>query len=75
MELFVGFILHLYNSVTGQLLEFTPRDSLSECLKVKRVIERSDPPKENPRWVCKKGKLKLKKMGDGKYHPVEIIEE
>ena len=56
MELFVGFILHLYNSVTGQLLEFTPRDSLSECLKVKRVIERSDPPKENPRWVCKKGK-------------------
>ena len=54
MELFVGFILHLYNSVTGQLLEFTPRDSLSECLKVKRVIERSDPPKENPRWACKK---------------------
>jgi len=53
-------------------LEFTPRDSLSDCLKAKRVIERSDPPKGKERWICRKGKLLLKTI-DGKKYPVKII--
>lgn len=69
METFVGFVLYLYTTA-GSLLEFTPRDSLSECLKAKRVIERTDPHKE--RWVCRKGKLLLKTI-DGKQYPVKII--
>ena len=37
METFEGFVLYLYTSA-GQLLEFTPKDSLSECLRMKRKI-------------------------------------
>ena len=69
METFVGFILLLYTTA-GALLEFTPRDSLSDCLKAKRVIERTDPHKA--RWICRKGKLLLKTI-DGKQYPVKII--
>ena len=64
METFVGFVLFLYTSA-GQLLEFTPRDSLSECLSIKRKIERTDPP---PR-----GKVKIKTM-NGKKYPVEVLD-
>ena len=71
MEPFVGFILHLYTTA-GALSEFTPRDSLSACLKAKRVIERSDPPQGKERWICRKGKLLLKTI-DGKQYPVKII--
>ena len=68
-----GFVLFLYTSA-GQLLEFTPRDSLSECLSIKRKIERTDPPpRGKERWVCKKGKLKIKTM-NGKKYPVEVLD-
>ena len=73
MENFIGFVLYLYTTA-GQLLEFTPRDSLSDCLKTKRKIERTDPPpRGKERWVCKQGKLKLKTI-DGKKYPVEVID-
>ena len=74
METFVGFVLYLYTTA-GQLLEFTPRDSLSDCLKIKRKIERTDPPKRGvERWACKHGKLRLKVV-DGKRYPVEVLED
>ena len=73
METFIGFVLYLYTTA-GQLLEFTPRYSLSDCLKTKRKIERTDPPpRGKERWVCKQGKLKLKTI-DGKKYPVEVID-
>ena len=73
METFIGFVLYLYTTA-GQLLEFTPRDSLSDCLKTKRKIERTHPPiRGKERWVCKQGKLKLKTI-DGKKYPVEVID-
>ena len=74
METFIGFVLYLYTTA-GDLLEFTPRDSLSACLSAKRKIERTDPPpKGKERWVCKQGKLKLKSI-DGKLYPVEVLDE
>ncbi len=73
METFVGFVLYLYTTA-GQLLEFTPKDSLSECLRMKRKIERTDPPQRGKeRWVCKQGKLRLKTI-DGKKYPVEVLD-
>lgn len=54
-------------------MEFTPRESLSECLATKRKIMRTGANSEM--WVCKKGKLKLEKKSDGNFHPIEILED
>lgn len=71
IEIFTGFILFLMSN--GQPMEFTPRDSLSDCLATKRKIMRTGASEEM--WVCKKGKLKLEKKSDGQFHPIEVLEE
>ena len=71
IEIFTGFILLLMSG--GEPLEFTPRDSLSDCLATKRKIMRTGASAEQ--WVCKKGKLKMEKYSDGQFHPVEVIKE
>ena len=60
-------------SVSGTVMEFTPRKSLSECLKVKRKIERESDTYQGPRWVCTKGKLEMHKTMDGSYRPMKML--
>ena len=54
-KVFAGWILHMF--ISGQLKEYTPRGGMSECLKVKRKIMRSQGRSHGVRWECKKGKL------------------
>ncbi len=54
-------------------MEFTPRESLSECLATKRKIMRTGANSELR--VCEKGKLKQAKKSDGNFHPIEILED
>tara|TARA_R110000796_G_scaffold61047_2_gene141250 strand:- start:6956 stop:7267 length:312 start_codon:yes stop_codon:yes gene_type:complete len=72
---FAGWILHMF--VSGQLKEFTPRGGMSECLKVKRKILRSQGDSVGTRWECKKGKLVLRKYDTGstgnQWLPVEHL--
>lgn len=71
MEIFTGFILLMFMSGDVKPTEFTPRDSMMECLKVKRKIKRTQGP-GGPRWVCQKGKLEME-IKNGEKHPLKII--
>tara|TARA_B100000965_G_C19541388_1_gene735742 strand:+ start:703 stop:918 length:216 start_codon:yes stop_codon:yes gene_type:complete len=71
MEMFVGFILYMF--VNGEALEFTPKESLSNCLSTKRKILRSQG-KGGPQWKCGEGKIKMKEF-NGKFHPIQLMEE
>ena len=73
IEIFTGFILQMIASVSGTVMEFTPRKSLSECLKVQRNIERESDTYQGPRWVCTKGKLEMHKIMDGSYRPMKML--
>ena len=44
MEIFTGFILLMFMSGDVEPTEFTPRDSMMDCLKVKRKIKRTQGP-------------------------------
>ena len=74
-KVFAGWILHMF--ISGQLKEYTPRGGMSECLKVKRKIMRSQGRGHGVRWECKKGKLKLRHFNAGqdgkKWLPVEHL--
>jgi|TARA_B100000927_G_C16253034_1_gene384308 hypothetical protein len=72
MEIFTGFILMMFMSGADTPTEFTPRESLGECLQVKRVIKRNQGP-GGPRWVCQKGKLQMEEKA-GTKHPTKILE-
>ena len=75
-KVFAGWILHMF--ISNQLKEYTPRGGMSECLKIKRKILRSQG-KGGVRWECKKGKLKLRQFDGGvdgmKWLPVEHLGE
>jgi len=71
IEMFSGFILFLF--VDGTPLEYTPKNSLSDCLKTKREIVRNTGAMSN-RYRCAEGKLELKEV-NGKMHPVKIVED
>ena len=74
-KVFAGWILHMF--ISGQLKEYTPRGVMSECLKVKRKIKRSQGRSHGVRWECKKGKLKLRHYDAGQdgeiWLPVEHL--
>ena len=72
MEIFTGFILLMFMSGDVKPTEFTPRDSMMECLKVKRKIKRTQGP-GGPRWVCKKGKLEME-IKNGEKHPLKLLD-
>jgi len=72
MEIFTGFILMMFMSGADIPTEFTPRDSMVECLQVKRKIKRTQGP-GGPRWVCQKGKLEME-LKAGTKHPSKILE-
>jgi len=70
LEVFKGFILFLF--VDGTPLEFTPRDSLSDCLKTKREIVRNNGAMSN-RYSCAEGQIQMKEI-NGKMHPIELLD-
>ena len=72
MEIFTGFILLMFMSGDVKPTEFTPRDSMMQCLKVKRKIKRTQGP-GGPRWVCKQGKLEME-IKNGEKHPLKILD-
>jgi len=72
MDIFTGFILMMFMSGKDTPTEFTPRESMVECLQVKRKIKRTQGP-GGPRWVCQQGKLEME-LKNGVKHPVKIIE-
>ena len=70
MVIELTFVLLLM--VSGERLEFTPYDSLSECLSTRRKIERNVGRYQrdfDKRWTCKEMKVK---MQDGAI--LEIVE-
>jgi hypothetical protein len=74
-KVFAGWILHMF--ISGQLKEYTPRGGMTECLKVKRKILRSQGTAVGTRWECGQGKLVLRKFDAGndgeKWLPVEHL--
>lgn len=72
MEIFSGFILLMFMSGDVKPTEFTPRNSMMECLKMKREIKRVQGP-GGPRWVCQEGKLEFE-IKNGEKHPLKILE-
>lgn len=68
MEIFTGFILFMFMSGDVEPTEFTPRESMMDCLKVKRKIKRTQGP-GGPRWVCQQGKLEME-IKNGEKHPL-----
>ena len=70
LEVFKGFILFLF--VDGTPLEYTPKDSLSDCLKTKREIVRNTGAMST-RYSCAEGKIQMKEI-NGKMHPIELLD-
>lgn len=68
---FTGFILLLYAS--GNVMEYTPKESMYDCLKSKRIVERQQTEYTSVRWACKTGVVKMKKIDD-KWHPIQLID-
>lgn len=64
----------LFLSVGGSPIEWTPHFKLSDCLSVKRKIERNVGKKAGERYSCKKDKVEIKKVDDT-YIIVKFIEE
>ena len=69
LEIFKGFILFLF--VDGTPIEYTPKDSLSDCLKTKREIARNIG--DNNRYSCGKGEIRMEEH-NGKLQPVELLD-
>lgn len=70
-KVFAGWILHMF--LSGQLKEYTPRGGMSECLKVRRKILRSQQVEAGARWECKQGKLVLRKFSEDRWLPVKHL--
>jgi len=71
----VVFVLFLFMS--GEAIEYTPQQGLSECLSTKRKIERNVGRSNDfdERWVCKKAKVVLVKDYNGEYFIESFIDD
>ena len=69
MEILISLLLIL----NGNIIEHTYKDSLSECLKSKRIAQREVNP-ESVRFVCKQVKAKTE-MYMGSKKILKIINE
>lgn len=69
-EIFKGFVLFLF--VDGTPIEYTPKDSLSDCLKTKREIARNVG--DDGRYSCAQGQVKMQEI-NGKKHPIGLVED
>jgi hypothetical protein len=68
---FTGFVLLMY--ANGDILEYTPKESMSDCLKTKRIVERQRTEHTSVRWSCETGVVKMKKIKDG-WHPIQLLD-
>ena len=65
----IEFVLLLYIG-NGELIEYTVRDGLSDCLSTKRTIERNmqiDPDEKyesGARWSCQKLHVEIDEVGN-----------
>ena len=69
IEIFKGFILFLF--VDGTPIEYTPKESLSDCLKTKREIARNVG--NSNRYSCGQGQIRMEEH-NGKMQPIELLE-
>ncbi len=69
-EIFKGFVLFLF--VDGTPIEYTPKESLSDCLKTKREIARNIG--EAGRYSCAKGQVKMQEI-NGQKLPIGLVED
>ena len=69
------FVLLLF--VSGEAIEYTPYESLSECLATKRKIKRNSGYSAgfDQRWACKEMKVKLVKGADGTFNIEELLDD
>lgn len=66
-------VLILY--VSGDIMEYTGYNEISECLEKKRTIERNiGGHLRSTRYACEKRKVTLDKDREGKYFVVNIVE-
>ena len=72
MDIFTGFILLMFVSGADSPMEFTPKNSMVDCLTSKRKIMRNYTG-GGPRWVCQEGKIQLQDI-NGKLHPINLLE-
>ena len=70
IEIFKGFVLFLF--VDGIPIEYTPKESLGDCLKTKREIDRNIG--DSGRYSCAQGQVKLQDI-NGKKLPVGLVED
>ena len=70
----VVFVLFLF--LGGEMLEYSPKDGLSDCLSTKRKIERNMGRSKDfdERWVCKKAKVELKTSPDGSKEIMKFLD-
>lgn len=71
------FVLLLWTAGDDQPIEYTPYESLSECLATKRKIKRNivGGVDFDQRWQCKEITVQLEKSADGSYHILKLMEE
>jgi hypothetical protein len=68
IEIFKGFVLFLF--IDGDPMEYTPKESLSDCLKAKREITRNIG--ESGRYSCAQGELKVQDI-NGKMVSIGLV--
>lgn len=70
-KVFEGWVLHLYLE-DSKLAEFSPRETMSVCLQVRRKILRKNKRKTGTRWECAQGAIVLRKFND-RWLPVKHL--
>jgi len=65
------FVLFLY--VSGKAIEYTPKDSLVDCLGAKRQIERNLG--DSSRYSCEKHTVETKEKINGKKEILRFVED
>jgi hypothetical protein len=69
----ISIVLILY--LGGEAIEYTQRNSISECLGVKRKIERLGwKDTRNTRYACEKREVELEEGPDGKPQVVKLLD-
>ena len=68
IEIFKCFVLFLF--IDGDPMEYTPKESLSDCLKAKREIARNIG--ESGRYSCAQGELKVQDI-NGKMVSIGLV--
>ncbi len=72
IEIFTGFVLFLF--IDGDPMEYTPKDSLSDCLKAKREIARNLGEAHGGRYSCVQAELKVQDI-NGKMVSIGLVDK